>query len=163
GMPSEGHSQPPINMRNDRMAIYPDVSDILARKAAARKERARLSFAERSQSWKPCGNATLPSGEHANSASRRGTMRRRRTRCLRSRSLQRSSLSGPHQRRSGRLADLGGRERPAWLRHVVLADLHHRARAQQDAEQAVANASSTSPSVLARKTRICCPTARVAS
>ena len=29
------------------MAIYPDVSDIFARKAAARKERARLSFAEK--------------------------------------------------------------------------------------------------------------------
>jgi hypothetical protein len=34
-------------MRDHRMTIYPDVSDIFARKAAARKENARLSFAEK--------------------------------------------------------------------------------------------------------------------
>ena len=32
---------------NDDLSKYPDISDILARKAEARKERAKLSFAEK--------------------------------------------------------------------------------------------------------------------
>jgi hypothetical protein len=34
-------------MRNFGMTIYPDPSDIFARKAEARRERAKLSFAQK--------------------------------------------------------------------------------------------------------------------